>query len=101
MPPTKKNKRNNNNNFQKKVEDKKPKESECDVKQPPGPIFAFYYLSDAGFNGYWPVQRLDDGYRVHSEHYVWVFPYNSIKNPIIISLDMLVYLSSRCNDHKS
>ena len=42
MPPTKKNKRNN---FQKKMEDEKPKESECDVKRPSGPIFAFYYIS--------------------------------------------------------
>ena len=70
-------------NFQKKMEDEKPKESECDVKRPSGPIFAFYYISDGGFNSYWPVQRLDDGYRVHSEHYVWVFPSNppSLEKP--------------------
>ena len=71
MPRMKKKRRNPN--FQKKMEDEKPKESECDVKRPSGtnnPIFAFYYISDRSFNGYWPVQRLDDGYRVHSEHYV-------------------------------
>ena len=69
MPRMKKKRRNPN--FQKKMEDEKPKESECDVKRPSGtnnPIFGLYYISSNGFNSYWPVQRLNDGYlKSHSE----------------------------------
>ena len=51
----------------KKIEDEKVSTT-VSTTRPCTPTFGLYYISSNGFNSYWPVQRLNDGYlKSHSE----------------------------------
>ena len=68
----------------KKIEDEKVSTT-VSTTRPCTPTFGLYYISSNGFNSYWPVQRLNDGYlKSHSEG---CCEYSHIKNPIIISAE--------------